>query len=212
MSEKSAQDDLAFVRELAEEGRMQPLQGGRYLVMWGLISSLGLTFTGLLVAGAVTLPPLSIMFVWFLLMGGGAFFSAKWGREAAGTTVSESIGNKVERAVWCVGGGFLGLVSVMLFLLPLIFSDRFAGSDIEYYLLFGMMTPLAFGVYAIALAGTAIAARAEWLKRYVVLAFIFAAITLGLVWDIRQFIAAIIGILIVMVVPGFIMLDKNKKR
>ncbi len=210
MNEKSAQDDLAYVRELAEEGRMQPLQGGRYLVMWGTISSLGLAFTALLVGGLLALPSVSIMLVWFALMGVGVFFSRKWGREASGTTASESIGNKVERTVWCVGGGFLVLVSTMLFLLPWVFPDRFAGTEIEYYLLFGMMAPLAFGVYAIALAGTAIAARAPWLNRYVALAFVFAAITLGLVWDIKQFVAAIIGILVVIVVPGFIMMDKNK--
>ena len=107
----SAAEDLAFVRKLAEEGRMRPLQGGKYLVMWGGISSFGLAFTALVVSGAVALPGWSIMVVWFALSAFGGIMSGRWGRQNAGTTEAESVGNKVEAIVWCIAGLFLFLVS-----------------------------------------------------------------------------------------------------
>ncbi len=207
----SAAEDLAFVREIAEEGRMQPLQGGKYLVMWGLISSIGLAFTGAIVGGALPLPAYSIMIVWLSLSTAGGVTTGHWGRQGAKTPESKSIGNKVEAMVWCVGGLFLFLFSVMLFTMPLYVGDRFEAAGIEYGVLFGLMSPLAFGVYGIALTATAVAGRAPWLWPYIGLSFFFAAITLGLIWDLKQFLAAIIGIVFVIVVPGFIMIDKNRK-
>ncbi len=211
MNVSASAEDIAMMRQLAEEGRMQPLQGGRYLVMWGLLSSLGLSFTASIVAELMPFSPVAIMIFWFAVMGIGVFFTIRWSRQAAECPESNSIGNQVEAMVWKVGGMFLGLVSTMLFALTFLANDKFAAAGINPSVLFSMMAPIAFGVYAIALAATAVAGKAGWLFRYVVLAFIFAALTLVLVWDLKQFLAAIAGIVLVIIIPGFIMLDKSRQ-
>ncbi|MCI5045197.1 MAG: hypothetical protein MRY72_10915 [Aquisalinus sp.] len=204
-------EDLAMIRELAEEGRMRPLQGGKYLVMWGLISVVGLTFTGLMVAGKIPLPEYMIMIVWGVLSTGGGIMSGRWGRESADTIDGRSIGNKVEAMVWSIAGVFLFLLSVMLFSLPLYAGDRFEAMGYNPTVLFGLFAPVAFGLYAICLAATAVAGRASWLNTYVICAFIFAGLTLFLIMDYMQFVAAIVGIIATTVIPGLIMIDKNRK-
>ena len=204
-------EQLAYMRELAEEGRMQPLQGGKYLVLWGALSCFGLTFMTLQIGNIVSFPPLSFFIVRSFVMVVGVFFSRKWGKEAACTTVANSVGNKVEAMVWSIGGGVLGLISMSIFAIVYFQAARFEALGVDARILFGMISPIAFGVYAIALASTAVAARADWLWRYVVLSFVFSALSLAFVWDIKQHLIAILGVIVVSIVPGMIMLRKNKE-
>ncbi|WP_306253100.1 hypothetical protein [Parvularcula sp. IMCC14364] len=207
----SPADDLAMIRELAEEGRMQPLQGGKYLVMWGIISSIGLAFTGLLVSGLLDLPGYSVMIFWGAVSTFGGVMSGRWSKQGQGTTLSESIGSKVEAMVWTIAGVFLSIIAIMLFSMPIYAGPRLEAMGLEYGVLFGMMSPIVFGLYAICLAATSVAGRAPWLRPFVILAFLFSALTMLLIMSYWQFVAAIIGVLATTVVPGLIMLDKNRK-
>ena len=40
MSPQSLTDDLAYVRDLAEAGQKAPLLGGRFLILWGALTTL----------------------------------------------------------------------------------------------------------------------------------------------------------------------------
>ncbi|MCI5047456.1 MAG: hypothetical protein MRY59_08125 [Aquisalinus sp.] len=204
-------EDLAMIRELAEEGRMQPLQGGKYLVMWGTISSIGLAFTGLLVAGLIDLPGYFVMIFWGVISTFGGVMSGRWSKQGRGTTLSESIGNKVEAMVWTIAGVFLSIIAIMLFSMPIYAGARLEAMGLEYGVLFGMMSPIVFGLYAICLAATSVAGRASWLRPYIILSFLFSALTMLLIMSYWQFVAAIAGIVATIIIPGLIMLDKNKK-
>jgi hypothetical protein len=195
--------DLARLRAIAEEGRRLPLLGGRYLILWGGIVALATILHGAVVAQILPLPPIAIAVIWFGLMS-GAWLITHFGLGRSAKPSASDIGNRIERTVWQIGGGFLGLIAISIFLGAFITLSQ--SGDVSRFALFGLMPPIMFGVYAIALRVTAEAAIQPVLKPYTLISLIFAVLTTLLTGQIWQFVASAIGICMVVIVPGWILL------
>ena len=204
-------EDLSFVREIAEEGRLRPLQGGPYLTLWGTVTSVGLAQTWAIVSGALALSPIFIGVFWVLLVAIGIAGTIYFGRRDAACADSLTLASKVERQVWQTGGLFIGLFAAMIYVLVATAGPRLAAAGMDVNLLFMLISPVSFGVYAIALATTAVAGRAGWLWPFVGIAFAVAAGTMLLIANLAQFGAAIAGVIAVVIAPGLMMIHKNRK-
>ncbi|HIK63551.1 MAG TPA: hypothetical protein EYG02_00805, partial [Henriciella marina] len=73
---KTASDDLAYVRSLAEAGANAPLLGGRFLVWWGGLVTAAYIGHYLIITGmlGVGLDALGIMWTGFIVLGLGGYF------------------------------------------------------------------------------------------------------------------------------------------
>jgi hypothetical protein len=207
----STAEDLSFVREIAEEGRMQPLKGGPFLVLWGVVTCVGLTVTALIAGNIWDISPAFIGLFWVLFAGIGMIGNVHFGRKLSMEVSSLTLAQKIEKNVWILSGSFIGLFVAMIYVLLAINGERYAAAGVNINTFFSLISPLAFGVYSIAFCATAVAARAKWLWAFVGISLMLSAASMLVVLTIWQFVVTIAGVIAVTILPGVIMIQKNKK-
>lgn len=145
---RSVNDDLEYIRDLAESGARAPLLGGRYLVWWGALVTLAYGAHYLMIQRIAGLQPQYIPWMWmgFLVLGLGGFFlllalspKSKPGRG--------SPGNQAEQVVWMFAG-----FSIFAFFVGATMGQLLpgAGEPISP----NASLPMVFAVYAVSLAVT----------------------------------------------------------
>lgn len=200
--------DLARLRAIAEEGRRMPLLGGRHLILWGAVVALASSLHGALVADLLPLPMIAAAFFWFGLTAAAAFIGRSLPMIRHMRGAGNDVGNRVERSVWQMGGALLWLTG--LGILAAAYWHLHQTGKPDLFLLFTMMPPLTFGVYAIALRVSAEAASLPQLKPYALISLGFVPVTLLLAGSVWQFGAMAVGVLLVSVLPGRMMLALEK--
>ncbi|MEL6724162.1 MAG: hypothetical protein AAFP24_04035, partial [Pseudomonadota bacterium] len=72
MNDTTLQDDLAYVRDLAEAGQQAPLLGGRFLTFWGVLTSVAYFLHFSIAANLFGWPDTAYAWVWgtFIVAGG----------------------------------------------------------------------------------------------------------------------------------------------
>lgn len=194
--------DLARLRAIAEEGRQRPLLGGRSLVIWGVAIALAALGSGAVAARLLPLPYMAITLIWFGLMAGAAILSGM-ARRRSPLGSATSLANRVEGAVWQVGGLFL--FTLALILTGVAFFAAAAGGGHQAWAILSIMAPVTFGVFAVALAATATAGEVPWLRRFAWASLGFSAASAGMIGNVWQYAFMALGALVVGVWPGLLM-------
>jgi len=200
------EEDLAFVRQVAESGRTTPLLGGRFLVLWGCTVALATVINWLIATRVLPVSVWGIPIAWFGLTGIAFLISMGFKSRLSRTTGAATIGNRVERAVWQMAGLFFSIFFFGLAALPIVQKLMGGTTDVAFYRLFSLFPPITFGVYAIAISATAAAADHRLLRvsAWVALGFLF--LTLIAMNQSYQLLISATGIIFVLVVPGLFML------
>ena len=205
-SAQAAQDDLRMMRELAEEGRSRPLLSGRHLLLFGAAIALASLLHGAVLAGIFAWPPIALPIIWLGLITPAVIVSRVW-RPAPGDC-PQTIGNKVEQAVWQAGGAFLGVVSLSTLALAYLRLEQ-SGETMTFFLM-SMIAPITFGVYATALAASAAAGRVPALKLYAALAMVFVVASALTAGTAIQFVVMAAGAVVVSVLPGLMLIKRER--
>jgi hypothetical protein len=196
--------DIARLRAIAEEGRRMPLLGGRHMILWGSVVALASALHGAVLAGILPWPMISAAFIWFGLTGMAALASRSLRMTKHMHGVGNDVGNRVERGVWQMGGALMWLTA--LGILAAAYWHLHRTGKPELFLLFTMLPPLMFGVYAIALRVASEAASVPQLRPYALLSIGFVPVTLLLAGQVWQFAAMAVGVLLVSILPGRMMI------
>ncbi|MGB7406469.1 MAG: hypothetical protein WA906_12325 [Pacificimonas sp.] len=186
--------DLNELRRIAEAGRDRPLLGGRDFLIWGTILPLAGLYHGALAAGLFAAPPWSLAISWF----GAAMLAlaiTKSGGKRDRTPLASA--QRVERQVWQAAGATFGVLAIGLFTHGLV-----GGFDTVTSAGFAMLAPISFSIYGIAISASAAAAGADWMKRYAILAFVFAGVTVTIIANPWLYFVYALGIFLVSVPLG----------
>lgn len=201
--------DLARLRQIAEDGRRQPLLGGRHLILWGIAVSIAALLHWGMATQALPWPPIAIAITWATMMPGTALIAQTPFFLRPKQRQSVDLGNRVERTAWQYGGAFLGIVATSIFIAAVIkLTDN---KDASGFRLFEMMPPLTFGIYAMALRVTAEVTSVQQLHRFALLALGFAAASIFLMGSSAQMLVAALGYLTVSVLPGRLLIALEGK-
>ncbi|WP_306253099.1 hypothetical protein [Parvularcula sp. IMCC14364] len=200
MKKSNAEDDLAYVRAIAEEGRNVPLVSGSSFIVWGGI--IGTTALIQFFMSLGVLPSVNMIALW------STAFVLGW---TVGTVVSNrsnqapgasSVGNRIVGAVWSACGIFISLYWLSLVAAYFLYRGDLAPVGF----LFATMFPVAFGIYGVAFYVTAIAANQSWYKWVSVGSWTISVILiLTLMTDMMLLLSAL-GTYAVVLAPGLIML------
>lgn len=195
-------DDLAYVKALAEEGRDTPLVGGIMYVIWG-----GLIGAAALISYAADVGWINAAFatgypIWLTAIGLGWVLSFAVGRGAHRKPGATTLGNKTAASVWCAVGIFM----TGFWLTLMLVHDNFTGAGVPPYFLFGLMFPIAFGLYGVAFFATSTAGRVGWLRWVAVAAWIFSGVALALLGSVHQLLVGAIGSFVCAMAPGLILM------
>jgi hypothetical protein len=193
----AAQDDLRYVRQLAESGAHAPLLGGRFMALWGLLLTVAYALQHFALRGAIGEGGAVFGMIWGgfgLAAGLGQFALA---RSMTGKAGSGSAGNRASRPVWTAAGCaifamFAGLAAAS--------RGRIGPTT------FDGLVPVAFTAYACALIVTGALAR----SRVTVAAGAGAVAMVGLFTALMaspdRYLLAAAGVFATVLVPGLLLL------
>lgn len=195
------EQDIAWLRSLAESGAQAPLIGGRYLVLWGGLSVLATLAHGLVVAGALPVPMASVGFIWLVYGIVGGVASSLIGNGLGDKPGATSAANRVSRAAWTtVGFGIFGYV------LAIVLWTAAFGAPV---LLFDSILTIAFFGYAFAFSVTAALSGLKWLYGPALLSGLAAMATPVLYGSATLYFGTSAVILAAAVVPGAVLMMRE---
>jgi hypothetical protein len=195
-------DDIRYVRQLAESGAHAPLLGGRFMAWWGLLLTAAYIVHHLALRGAIGDGRSIFAAIWvgFSLLGVAGHVALVRGmpnKAGAG-----SAGNRATRSVWLAGAAAIGSMVVGTTL------AAFAGAGPAT---FDWIVPVAFAVYACALVVTGSLGK----NRVIVAAGAGAVVMVGLfaalILSPDRYLAAAAGVFLTVALPGLLLLKAEPR-
>jgi hypothetical protein len=202
MSETAADDDIAYVRKLAESGAHAPLKGGRFLVWWGLLLTIAYTahYFALRQHPSGNAAVFGIIWISFAALGfAGQMLLVRSMRAGQG---GGSAGNRASRVVWGAGAGAI----VAMVVGSAIAAQGPAGPHAMDWIV-----PLAFACYACALIVTGSLAR----DRTVIVAgwgaIALVGLSAALIASPYRYLLAAAGVALTVLLPGLLLLMREPR-
>lgn len=195
------EQDIAWLKSLAEAGARAPLIGGRYLVLWGGLSVFATLAHGLVIARLLPVPVASVGLIWLVYGIVGGVASRLIGGGLADKPGAASAANRVSRAAWTtVGFGIFG------YLLAIVLWTSAFGAPV---LLFDSILTIALFGYAFAFSVTAALSGSKWLYGPALLSGLAAMATPVLYGGAVLYFSASAVILVSAVLPGAAMMMRE---
>lgn len=203
MSSTSVNDDLRMLRELAEEGRKLPLQGGAYLAWWGAVTSIGWALHYLLVTGQIDGAPSTLGWMWagvWVFGYAGHLLLPRF--VAAEAQTAGTAANHLQAAIWRYAGAVLVTFFLALALQSVLQGE--ASPQFQYSL------SLVYAVYAIALATTGAISGNTVLQRAGLAAIAALAVLTLFSSSAAVWLAASAAVLLTMFIPGVLLMRQAR--
>lgn len=206
MNETTTQEDLAYVRAIAEEGRNVPLVGGPMFVVWGgvigtaallcFLDDIGLTL------------PVGQLWLWSGALGLGWLIGAIVNRRVRSTPGASTKGNQVAAAAWMSCGVFL-----TVFWLSILTASLIGSKDgFPFHYLFAAMFPVAFGFYGLAFMVTAQAVNLAWMRWVAVGSWVASSLLVFSLNTGLHMLIAGLATYCVALVPGLVLIKSQPSR
>lgn len=201
MTREELLSDLAYARNLAEEGRQAPLIGGAYLVLFGVITPIAYAAHWMVLTGQ--LAPYFAGIIW-----GGFGLCALIGTFALrakmrGMPGAAAVGNRTDRIVWR-GAATAILAVVAGTVLRAAFTDGYAATN--------AIMGAGFGLYGVALYATASISGHRWLSTFAYLAWIISGVLWFYMSEPWAYLIASAGAVLVLLIPGIAMMRAEPSR
>jgi hypothetical protein len=201
MTQTPLADDIAFVRQIAEEGQTTPSLSGRFRILWGSLTGFALIAHWLAMKEVFILPIEYIGAVWLGVGVVGGIASALLGRALDNKPGASSVGNQAQQAAWPVTGG-----GIFLYAAAIAFVVVGRGQSV---VLFDTIMPVAFFAYAINEAMAARLFRRRQSHFLCAVALVFCAGTTALIGTAEVYLLAAIGVIATQFLPGIIALRRE---
>ena len=196
-SARGADDDLDYVRRLAESGAHAPLLGGRFMLWWGLCLTIAYVAHHLALTGAIGDGRSIFAFIWIGFSVAGVAGQLLLGRTMPAKAGSGSAGNRASHPVWLAGACAIGSMVVG----TVIAAQRGAGPAA-----FDWIVPVAFAVYACALIVTGTLARDSITRLAGYGAAIMVGLFTALILSPDRYLLAAGGVFLTVFLPGLLLL------
>ncbi len=204
MNDTTLQDDLAYVRDLAEAGQHAPLLGGRFLTFWGVLTTLAYFLHFSIETQMFGWPDMAYAWVWgsFIVVG-------ILGQSALAYTIrnkpgGNSVGNRSEGTVWMAGG-----FALFAYFGTLIVKSIVAGGAAPG---FEASLPIVFAIYGTCLITSGIMGNVKALTYAGFGAFAMVALAIwfdgtDFTWAVASF-----GAFLTVLVPGLVLMRAEPKN
>ena len=197
MKSETMTDDLAFVRQLAEEGATTPALTGRFSVWWGALLTVMLVVHWSSVSGFGPVSGGQIGFVWLGMAIIGVIGASILGRNLDEKPGAYGPVNRVASRIWpVIGCGIFAYVGAIVFVVAVRGQSP---------VLFDTIMPAAFLLYGAASMAENVLTRSGSLI-VPVLCIVFCAALVALVALPAQYLVAALGVVLTQVVPGILTL------
>ena len=198
----STQEDLRYVRQLAESGAHAPLLGGRFMAWWGLLLTAAYIAHHLALGGIIGDGGSIFAIIWagFSLLGvTGQLVLARTMPAKSG---AGSAGNRATRTIWMTAAAAIG----SMFIGCLAAAGAGAGPAT-----FDWIVPVAFAAYACALVVTGALARSRPTIAAGIGALVMAGLFTALILSPDRYLVAAAGVAVTVLLPGLVLLKAEPR-
>ena len=198
MNQTTLQDDLAYVRDLAEAGQQAPLLGGRFLVFWGLLTTTAYFLHYSIATNMFGWPDTAFGWVWAAFIVIGIIGQTLLVYTIRNKPGSNSAGNRAEANVWMAGGFALFAYFGTLIVKSIVTSGPVAG--------FETSLPIVFAIYGTGLITSGIMSNTKPLTYAGFGAFVMLAAAIwfegtSAIWGVAS-----LGAFLTVLLPGLILM------
>ena len=195
----TTQDDLQYLRQMAEQGVRQPIHGGELGILWGSLYFLASLFAYATLSDILPFPnsTVAIAFVLPVPIGlVGQYLLIKQFTQKSGAF---SFGNRASSAAWSSVGLSAFIVFLSIFL-GKAFNLISAGEGV----IWGVLQAIIFSMYAVAYGTTAQVSGDKVQFVYAAIGLMMAVATLFTIGTLEMFLVLAAGVFFGAVLPGII--------
>ncbi len=203
MTTRTDDQDLSYLRDLAERGAKAPLLGGRHLVFWGALVSLAYLAHYAVVSGKTPFGAEALGVIWIGFGVIGASGSMILRRTMPTKPGSGSFGNLVEREVW----GMVG-VAISIYVIGLLGAIYSGAADFQ---IMDTIMAVALVLYAVAFAVTGRAAEIGWYRAVAFAALALGGISLSFMGQPELYLFGAASVLLVGFLPGLVLMLREPR-
>lgn len=205
MTEPLDADDIAWMRNLAQEGASQPLQGGDILLAAGLCFGLASIANWLVISGLAPNWPHGILnWVWAVTTIGFVVFATVQGRRKAQSGGVRTAANRASSVVW----SSVGAAIFTLFVSIAVIGWRLGGEFQPF--IFSLIPSMIMVFYGMGWAVTATMMRSGFLWRLSIASFVAAPVLALFAGSTLQYLAYAVCLFGLMALPGWLLMRKAR--
>lgn len=202
MSSEKMQEDINWIKQLAEEGRSAPLSDGIIGIWWAVLTSAMMLLHWATAIGKMPFTIQYIGFAWVIysLIGyaGTMVLVKKIKRKGGGFSLSD----RVSAASWTMFGA-----GISSFFIGVAIAVFYAGAP---YWVFNIILPVSFFGYGIANGVTAMLSKNRASGIAAFLSFLSVIVLMSLLMTNTIYLVAAIAVLIVIIPPSLLSLSVKK--
>lgn len=203
MSNTTLQEDLAYVRDLADAGQQAPLLGGRFLAFWGALVSIAYFLHFAISSDLVGWPDTAFAWVWGGFIAFGLLGQALLILSIRDKPGSHSVGNRSEATVWMAGG-----FALFVYFATLIVKSIAQGTPAPG---FEASLPIVFAIYGIGLVTTGVMGKTRILTIAGYGALTMVAVAIWFEGAVTSWAVASIGAFATIFLPGLAMMRREPR-
>ena len=194
MPQSPLTDDLAYIRQMAEEGATAPSLSGRYSLLWGSLVTVALITHWATLTGYISIPHNMIGAIWITMAVLGTMGTIIICRLLRDKPGQSSAGNRAESTVWPV-------MSLGIFLYATATGFAVALRD-QPVILFDTIIPVAFTLHAVATSVSVplFHTKTPWLL--VIVSLALAACAMFMVGTSEIYLIAAAGVFLTQIMPA----------
>lgn len=193
---RTANDDIDYIRKLAESGANAPLTGGRFLMWWGLLLTIAYAAHHLALNGKIGEGGSIFGWIWLSFSVAGVAGQLLLARSMTGKPGSGSAGNRASRTVWF--GAAAAITSMVTG--TIVAANNGAGRGA-----FDWIVPVGFAVYACALIVTGGLGKSRVTTAAGFGAVIMVGLFTAMILSPERYLLAAVGVFVTVFVPGLLM-------
>lgn len=197
-SPSSVEDDVAYLKQLAQAGETGVPEGGKYFLLWAVVVALGLGITYGAVSGTLPIEPSALNYCWGAVLAIGWIGSLFMGRADAMKPEGVRFANRITTATWIATG--LGLTAIWLGLAA-------TGTMTQ-----AIMTPIAGAAMGVATVVNATVFRLRWLYAVAAAWWVVSFASFFLLQRIEFILFSAVAILVLQGGTGLMLLALERRR
>jgi len=187
--------DIAYLKNIAEQGQKAPLQGGEHGVIWGGMFTASALYAYAVLTGHVPFEPWTIAVAFLIPIPVGVLLTLNLARSSGGL----SFGNKTSAAAWTAVGITIGVLYLFA-----ITAKALGFLNLSETVVMGSLQVTLFALYAVAYSATGQVAQDRRLYFFAGTAVAASLGSLFAIGTYEIFLVMAAGIFCSAVVPGFI--------
>jgi hypothetical protein len=201
--ETNAQDDLKYLRQVAEQGEKQPVHGGEFGILWGTLYFVASLYAYATLSGLFSFPSSTVVIAFALPIPigvTGQYFLLKRFTQKSG---AHSFGNRTSSAAWTAVG-----VSGFIIFLGIFLGKVLSFINADEAVIWGVLQAAIFSMYSVAYGTTAQTSGDKAQYVYAVIGLLMTVATVFAIGQLEMFLVLAAGVFFGAILPGTLSLRR----